>query len=268
MNHKINDFKPVSKKEKLNNKDISILEKNKKFFSTDYKYIKTMLEIINGESNISIRLLDWFVSNYSKKYGTFYKIKINRRIQLFYVHSEYKNQLHGYAKRYFDPFCRKNSKKVIYKYRTQYSKGANSKSSNKPITFLSSIGQLNFFQWAIRYKIIKYVQLHLKQIENDMKEVNKLTKERKRKMRESEEYTDPIDDPIGNEEEHKPDMNICSDDNINSFKISISEKSHEQINKSTSKSISDKKYKRQQLSVSGLETGIKKYNIPIKLDFE
>ena len=132
-----------------------------------------MLEIINGESTISIRLLDWFVSNYSKKYNTFYKIRVNDRAQFFYVHSEYKNQLHGYSKKYFDPFCRKNSKKVIYKYSSKLD-------NSKTITFLTSIGQLNFFQWAIRYKVIKYVQLHIKQIENDMKEVNKLNKERKK----------------------------------------------------------------------------------------
>ena len=47
------------------------------------------------------------------------------------------------------------------------------------INFYSSIGQLNFFQWAIRNKVIKYVHLHLKEIEYDMKETSKKNKEKK-----------------------------------------------------------------------------------------
>jgi hypothetical protein len=257
MNNKCKDFKPASKKEVLNNKELSILDKNKKFFSADSKYVKIMLEIINGESAISIRLLDWFVSNYSKKWNTFYKIKIHSKIQLFYVHSEYKNQLHGYSKRYFDPFCRKNSKKIIYRYSEN---NKNNNKNKKPITFLTSIGQLNFFQWAIRYKIIKYVQLHIKQIENDMKEVNKLSKERKKIMK---ELVLENDGDESDEIDSCPDPNICSDGKINSFRITS--QSSDKMNVKTS---SDKKNKRQQLSVSMLDTGIKKYNIPVSLDFE
>jgi len=260
MNNKIDDFKPASKTDDLSAKEVSILEKNKKFFSSDYKYIQSMLDIINGESTISIRLLDWFVANYSKSHNTFYKNRINERVQLFYVHSEYRNQLHGYSKKYFDPFCRKNSKKVIYKYN----------GNNRTITFLTSIGQLNFFQWALRYKIIKYVQLHLKQIETDMKETNKLNKERKILLEEDEEEDDENNDSSEDKVQvHTPDPNICSDQHINSFRISTSIKSgSKSSSKSSSKSNSEKRRKRQQLSVSMLDTGIKKYNIPIKLDFE
>src|SRR5271154_5760781 len=149
------DFKLVKTTEKFNTTELEILAKNKKFFSTDRKYIDALLEIINGESNISIRVLDWFVSNYSKKKNTVYKIRINGKEDYFYVNNEYKNQLNSYSKWYFDPFCRKQ--KLIYSYKD--------KNNKNNISFYSSIGQLNFFQWAIRNKVIKYVQSHIKEIE-------------------------------------------------------------------------------------------------------
>ena len=248
--NKSEDFKSANN-EKFTSKERDILEKNKNFFSTDRKYIDAMLEIINGESDISIRVLDWFVANYSKKNNTFYKIKINGRDDYFYVNDQYKNQLNGYSKQYFDPFCRK--KKVIYTYR--------GKDEGKDVNFLSSIGQLNFFQWAIRNKVIRYVQLHIKEIEEDMKETSKKNKEKK---------LDALDEANNNEEiaeeekdNDEPDPIICSSDKINSVRISPAAKKS-----STSKSDSEGRSKRQQLSRSVYDFGIKKSNIPIKLDFD
>ena len=244
------DFKSLSN-EKFTTKEKEILEKNKLFYSADPKYINEMLEIINGESEISIRVLDWFVSNYSKKNNTFYKIKINGRDDFFYVNNQYKNQLNGYSKQYFDPFCRK--KKVAYTYKNN--------GSSKDIIFLSSIGQLNFFQWAIRNKVIKYVKLHIKEIEEDMKETSKRNKEKKlARSKELKNSNDVEDEEFYSDE---PDPVICSSDKINNIKISPAKKIS-----SNSKSDSDGRSKRMQLSKSVYDYGIKKTNMPIKLDFD
>lgn len=228
-----------------------ILERNKNFFSSNVKYIKMLLEIITGESNISIRIIDWFVANYSKKNNTFYKIKINGREELFYVNNEYKNQLNGYSKEYFDPFCRK--KKIIYTYCN--------KDDQSNIIFLSSIGQLNFFQWAIRNKIITYVQNHINKIEEDMKETTKKRSLEKKSL--SHKSANQINTK-GNIHliSDEPDPIICSSDKIRSLHISS-------INKSAvNKSSSENKMKRQQLSRSVYDFGIKKSCVPIRLDFD
>lgn len=146
----------IQNKEKISQKEMTILDKNKQFFSHNRKYIDILLPIKNGESNISLRLLDWFVSNYSKEYNICYQISINNIVGSFCVYSEYKNQLNGYGKKYFDPFCRKNKIVCVYE-------------DNVNIEFTSSIGQLNFFQWAIQNQIINYVQNHITEIEFDMK---------------------------------------------------------------------------------------------------
>lgn len=246
---KSEDFKTANN-EKFTSKEKDILEKNKNFFSTDVKYIEEMLSIINGESEISIRVLDWFVANYSKKNNTFYKIRKCGRDEYFYVNNEYKKQLNGYSKLYFDPFCRK--KKLIYTYRS-------TNGDNKSINFLSSIGQLNFFQWAIRNKVIKHVKLHIKEIEDDMKETSRRNKEKKLAMLNEENNKKTINEI---KLDDKPDPVICSSDKINSIHISPFKKS------SSSKSDSEHKKKRQQLSKSVYDYGIKKSNIPIKLDFD
>lgn len=245
--NKSEDFKSTTN-EKFTSKEKDILEKNKNFFSTDRKYVMAMLQIINGESDISIRVLDWFVANYSKKNNTFYKIRINGRDEFFYVNNEYKNQLNGYSKQYFDPFCRK--KKVIYSYKSN---------TGKDVDFISSIGQLNFFQWAIRNKIIKHVEMHLKEIEEDMKETSKKNKEKKLEALKDNSRVGTLSEENISDE---PDPVICSSDKITSLHISPLVKS------SNCKSDSDNRTKRQQLSKSVYDFGIKKSNIPIKLDFE
>lgn len=247
--HTSEDFRPINKNEKFTPKELDILEKNKKFFSTDKKYVDAMLEIIDGKSNISIRVLDWFVANYSKKNNTAYKIRINGCDSIFNVHIEYKNQLSGYSKQYFDPFCRK--KKIIYTYRPN--------DGGKEINFLSSIGQLNFFRWAIRFKVIQYVQRHLEEIETDMKETTRQNKEKKLAALNSSSNKMETDEYIRNDE---PDPVICSSEKLLSIHISPFKKS------SSKKSDSETKCRRQQLSKSVYEYGIKKSNVPIKLDFD
>lgn len=237
------DFKPVNTDEKFLMKEIDILNKNKTFFMKNTRYIKTMLDIIDGKSSISIRVLDWFVANYSKKNNTYYKVSMNGKESLFYVYPEYKNQLMGYSKSYFDPFCRK--KKIAYHYNYD----------NFEINFITSIGQLNFFQWAISRKIIKYVEKNLETIEQDMKVTNKLNRQRKQEL--SEESSDSGEE---SEDHSVPDPTICSSDKINSIIISPK--------KSDNKSDGKKKKKRQQLSKSAYTSGIKKSNAYIKLDFD
>lgn len=236
-------FQLINKNENFLSKELDILKRIGNFFNTNIKYIKTMLSIIEGKSNISIRVLDWFVANYSKKNDTYYKLNYNGKENLFYIHIEYKNQLNGYKKDYFDPFCRK--KKLIYYYQ----------SDKKDINFITSIGQLNFFQWAISKKIIMYVENNLDFIEEDMKITNKLNRIRKQHIHALNNSDD--DESDNYEIISSPDPMICSSETVSSFCIG-------QLN--DEKEI--KKKKRQQLSKSAYTSGIKKSHIKIRLDFE
>ncbi len=138
----------------------------KKFFKkTDKDNIDMMLDVINGKSKISLRLLDWFVTRYAKKYKTSYNI--NDGYDRFNVHISYKAQLKSYKKRYFDPFRRR--KKFYYVY--------NKNDSDSKL--YTTIGQLNFFRWAIINGVIDYVKNSYDTIIEAMIQSNKKDKLRK-----------------------------------------------------------------------------------------
>jgi hypothetical protein len=116
--------------------------------------IDKILPVINGESNISLRILDWFVTNYSKKNNIIYDVKTsNNEIKQFMVHLDYKSQLKAYSKKQFDPFCRRERLTFIDQYNNE---------------IITTAGQLNFFRWAIENNVIDYIQKNISVIENDM----------------------------------------------------------------------------------------------------
>lgn len=120
-----------------------------KFYSEDNNMEK-MLRIINGESPISLRIIDWFATNYAKKFFTVYEIGANRR---FKVYVDYKLKLKAYSKRRFDPFCRWDRITI------PYGNG----------TFIqTTIGQLNFFKWALENGVVAYIEKNYANIEDDM----------------------------------------------------------------------------------------------------
>ena len=119
-----------------------------------------MLKIITGESKISLRIVDWFATNYAKKNYTTYVIEgANER--RFKVYVDYKLKLKAYSKKRFDPFCRWDRISVPYKNGTFIE---------------TTIGQLNFFKWALENKVIDYLEEHYETIENDMNSRNSTSK--------------------------------------------------------------------------------------------
>jgi hypothetical protein len=122
-----------------------------------------MLKIITGESKISLRIVDWFATNYAKKYYTLYVIEgthdnITRR---FKVYDDYKLKLKAYSKKRFDPFCRWDRISIPY-------------TNEKFIE--TTIGQLNFFKWAIENKVVDYIEQNYAEIEKDMNNRNSTSK--------------------------------------------------------------------------------------------
>ena len=70
-----------------------LLNNIEKFYKSNMKETKEVVDIIRGSSKISMRLIDYFVTNYSKKFRIKYKIKVNSIDENFGVYSSYKSQL-------------------------------------------------------------------------------------------------------------------------------------------------------------------------------
>jgi hypothetical protein len=78
--------------------------------------LEKMLKIITGESKISLRIVDWFATNYSKKNFTLYNLEDSfGNVRRFKVYVDYKLKLKAYSKRRFDPFCRWERISIPYK---------------------------------------------------------------------------------------------------------------------------------------------------------
>ena len=120
-----------------------------------------MLSVINGTTNISLRIMDWFVTNYSKKHYTVYDLVGGASAKRFKVYVDYKLKLRAYSKKRFDPFCRWDRINVPYKNGTYIQ---------------TTLGQLNFFKWAIENEVIRYIQENYSAIETDMNIRNNTTR--------------------------------------------------------------------------------------------
>ena len=131
-----------------------------KFYNRDNN-LKKMLSIINGESKISLRIVDWFATNYAKQNFTIYHVN-NKR---FKVYVDYKLKLRAYSKKRFDPFCRWERITIPYE-------------EDKHIQ--TTLGQLNFFKWALENKVIEYIEENYDDIENDMNKRNSTAKRSKK----------------------------------------------------------------------------------------
>ena len=119
--------------------------------------LEKMLLIITGKSLISLRIIDWFVTNYSKKNFTLYDIELNDKTNRFKIYEDYKLKLKAYSKRRFDPFCRWERIEIPYK-------------EGKCIE--TTLGQLNFFKWALENNVIQYIEENYEDIEIDMNNRN------------------------------------------------------------------------------------------------
>ena len=103
--------------------------------------IQRMLDIINGNSRISLRIVDWFATNYSKEKYTIYTLQdSDGKDYRFKVYNDYKLKLKAYQKKRFDPFCRWERIMIPYGEGTKIQ---------------TTIGQLNFFKWAIENKVFE-----------------------------------------------------------------------------------------------------------------
>jgi hypothetical protein len=127
-------------------------------FYKDEVNLTRMLKIITGDSKISLRIVDWFATNYAKKYYTLFTIDGIRRFKVYY---DYKLKLKAYSKKRFDPFCRWDRISIPYKNDT---------------CIETTIGQLNFFKWAIENQVINYIEENYDTIEKDMNNRNSTSK--------------------------------------------------------------------------------------------
>lgn len=139
---------PQTRKRKIPCKQELVIQSLQRFYSS-CKDIHEIIEHLKGTSDMSLRLIDWFVTNYSKSHNISYIVNG----QEFNVYINYKNQLKAYSKKLFDPFCRRE--RIMFQIPNYEA-------------FITTVGKLNFFRWAIEKDILNYIKCYQPQIEKEM----------------------------------------------------------------------------------------------------
>jgi hypothetical protein len=130
----------------VRSKEDLVLQRLSVFYGNE-EILSRVRNIVTANSKISLRLLDWLVTNYAKKHNIAYLTKTGRDVNIYL---RYKANLRAYSKRMFDPFCRW-----------------------KKIKFMgmdTTVGQLNFFNWVIEDEVLDYLEKNLESVQADMDE--------------------------------------------------------------------------------------------------
>jgi hypothetical protein len=146
--------------EQINSQEQWVLYRLERFYANP-AHVERVKTILESNSRLSLRLIDWFVTNFAKKFNTSYMTKNQKHV---IVYLSYKSHLKAYSKKMFDPFCR--SRRIKFS------------------GFDTTVGQLNFFEWAINDEILDYLEEHYDEVHADMEtrlkedDTDKTTKKR------------------------------------------------------------------------------------------
>ena len=140
-----------------------VLHRLEKFYTAER--LERVKKILSGELNISLRILDWFVTNYSKSNNVSYVTTTGKHV---IVYLAYKSHLKAYSKKMFDPFCR--CSRIDFH------------------GISTTVGQMNFFAWILEDEVLDYLLEHRDIVYSDMEtrmptNQNKATTEHTRKKR-------------------------------------------------------------------------------------
>jgi hypothetical protein len=111
------------------------------FFVNDASAFRTFSEIVGQRHRVSLRMLDWTCTNYSRAHA----LSIGGQD----VHATYQSHLMVYGKQLFDPFCRMNKLEAWGKR--------------------TSIGQLNFLMWAIEFGLVSWIDANWDAVRDDIR---------------------------------------------------------------------------------------------------
>ena len=139
--------------------ELLIFYQNKEYLEIVKKIVNREFTVSSSSSSsknenhsgkkVSIRIVNWFVTNYAKQHFTVYENEGER----FFVWTRFRSAEDGYSKEMFDPYCRKDRIIIPYDETTQ---------------IVTTIGQLNFFKWAIVNNVIDYIVANYDDITKDM----------------------------------------------------------------------------------------------------
>ena len=172
-----------TRKRKIECKPELVISSLQRFYS-GHPEIKKVLTYLNGEAPLSLRIIDWFVTKYSRK--NFVRYPLNG--QDFLVYLSYKGQLKAYSKQYFDPNCRRE--RIMFRIPDHEQ-------------IVTTIGKLNFFRWALESKILEYIETHEEEIRTGYNSFLKETTQSQKKIKTASSTDSDISEGVRTTRRHR-----------------------------------------------------------------
>ena len=139
----------------VSNKHDLIMRKVKRFFDKQENFEK-LKPMLTQECNISLRVLDWSTTNWSKKNTVMLETYRNGYKEIINMFLDYKANLKAFSKKSFDPFCRRE--RIMLQFECDIEKK----------TYITTTAQLNFMKWAIESGVLDYCKVNIEMLEADM----------------------------------------------------------------------------------------------------
>ena len=160
----------------LKEKQLSRLRQIQAFYTDEL--VKTVLiPICKQTFVVSLRAIDWLVTNYAKRYRVVIKVPSSLPISIY---SSYRDTLKFFKRKCFDTFRRRE--RIYFK---DVEDGA--------IIHTTTVSQLNFFRWAIMNGILDYAVNNANEIEKDMLATLNHSRKRKREKKTTKKRSELVE---------------------------------------------------------------------------
>jgi hypothetical protein len=160
------EYEPIISREE------ALLNSLLRFYNQDTQHLNILAAISKQKTIISLREMDYTVTNYSNNNKVVYKLKDGTS---FNMYLDYKCQLRGYSKKCFDPFCRRQ--RIFLDFETKTPQFLEDKDIDKyklrEDGLVTTIGQLAFFRWAILNEVVDFCFNNKEKIDEEMEKMDK-----------------------------------------------------------------------------------------------
>lgn len=130
------------------------------FYTETPENLRILSSVSKQKTEISLREIDYTITNYNCNNKIIYRLKSGKS---FNMALDYKNQLHGFSKKCFDPFCRRQRLFVPFEPNSEgrivpvaLSADEIDQYKQRQDGVVTTIGQMNFFRWAITNEVLDF----------------------------------------------------------------------------------------------------------------
>lgn len=135
----------------VSRKDEVLLSSVLQWFNEEESRVRTFSDIVNHRNGLSLRIIDWLITNFSKAFS----VAIESDGLPRNLCKDYHKNLTAHNKKNFDPFARRRRINIVLF-------GAEHR--------VSTIGQLNFFRWFLSKDLVEFLIQNKAVIEKHMKD--------------------------------------------------------------------------------------------------